>query len=152
MKDAGAACGVRRGRAQANPVVQAERSSTRRRRAARNQQSVDQNPPATRSPERRAEIGLVEGRGEVGGLGGEEKLEEVGEKKMNDCDSGARSPDKLPGGEDETSTAPLPEKVRHLYASGKDLGASCPPFVSRSHERVYEASHPGIVSAADLFG
>ncbi|RZR78118.1 hypothetical protein BHM03_00003377 [Ensete ventricosum] len=102
--------GVRRGRAQANPVVQAERSSTRRRRAARNQQSVDQNPPATRSPERRAEIGLVEGRGEVGGLGGEEKLEEVGEKKMNDCDSGARSPDKLPGGEDETSTAPLPEK------------------------------------------
>ncbi|KAJ8483560.1 hypothetical protein OPV22_016045 [Ensete ventricosum] len=54
--------------------------------------------------------GISKGRGEVGGLGGEEKLEEVGEKKMNDCDSGARSPDKLPGGEDETSTAPLPEK------------------------------------------
>lgn len=106
--------GVCRGRAQANPVVQAERPSTRRRRAARNQQPVGQNPPATRSPERRDEIGSVEGRGEVRGLGGEEKLEEVGERKMNDYDSGARSPGKLPGGEDETSTAPLPEKVRHL--------------------------------------
>lgn len=106
--------GVCRDRAQANPVVQAERPSTRRRRVARNQQPVGQNPPATRSPERREEIGLVEDRGEVRGLGGEEKLEEVGERKMNDYDSGARSPDKLPGGEDETSTAPLPEKVRHL--------------------------------------
>ncbi|CAD5179033.1 unnamed protein product [Musa acuminata subsp. malaccensis] len=31
---------------------------------------------------------------------------------MNDYDRGATSPDKLPGGEDETSTAPLPEKVQ----------------------------------------
>lgn len=103
--------GARRGRAQANPVVQAERPSTRRRRGARNQQQpVDENPPTlTRPAERREEIGLVEGRGEVGG---EENREGVGERMMNDCDSGAKSGGKLPGGEEEGSTAPLPEKVR----------------------------------------
>ncbi|RWV94763.1 hypothetical protein GW17_00042668 [Ensete ventricosum] len=103
--------GARRGRAQANPVVQAERPSTRRRRGARNQQQpVDENPPpVTRPAERREEIGLVEGRGEVGG---EENREGVGERMMNDCDSGARSGGKPPGGEEEGSTAPLPEKVR----------------------------------------
>ncbi|RRT63254.1 hypothetical protein B296_00001537 [Ensete ventricosum] len=101
--------GARRGRAQANPVVQAERPSTRRRRGARNQQQpVDENPPPlTRPAERREEIGLVEGRGEVGG---EENREGVGERMMNDCDSGARSGGKPPGGEEEGSTAPLPEK------------------------------------------
>ncbi|CAL9049742.1 casein kinase 1-like protein HD16 isoform X1 [Musa acuminata AAA Group] len=103
--------GARRGRAQANPVVQAERPSTRRRRGARNQQQpVDENPPTlTRPAERREEIGLVEGRGEVGG---EENREGVGERMMNDCDSGAKSGGKLPGGEEEGSTAPLPEKVQ----------------------------------------
>lgn len=104
--------GVRRGRAQANPVVQADRPNTRRRRAARNQHPVDENPPVTRSAERREEIRLAEGGGEVGGLVGEENLEGVGERRMDEYDSGARSADKLPGGEEEGSTAPLPEKVR----------------------------------------
>ena len=37
--------------------------------------------------------------------------EEVGEKAMDEYDSGGRSADKAPGAEDEGSTAPLPEKV-----------------------------------------
>lgn len=106
--------GVRRGRAQAKPVVQAEQPKTRRRRTARNQQLVGENPPLRRSAERAEEVGLEEGRGEVGGLAGEENQEGVGERKMNDCDSGARSADKVAGGEDEGNAALLPEKVRPL--------------------------------------
>lgn len=37
--------------------------------------------------------------------------EEVGEKAMDEYDSGGRSADKGAGAEDEGSTAPLPEKV-----------------------------------------
>ncbi|XP_074574101.1 casein kinase 1-like protein HD16 [Curcuma longa] len=111
--------GARRGRAQANPVVQAERPKTRRRRTARNQQPVGENPPAE-------EIGQVEGRGEVGGLAGEEIQEGVGERKMNDYNSGAKSADKLAGGEDEGNAAPLPEKVQvsnsPLYKVERKLG------------------------------
>ncbi|KAG6504211.1 hypothetical protein ZIOFF_036542 [Zingiber officinale] len=111
--------GARRGRAQANPVVQAEQPKTRRRRTARIQRPVGENPPAE-------EIGQVEGRGEVGGLAGEEIQEGVGERKMNDCNSGARSADKLAGGEDEGNAAPLPEKVQvsnsPLYKVERKLG------------------------------
>lgn len=106
--------GARRGRAQANPVVQAEQPKTRRRRTARNQQPVGENPPAE-------EIGQVEGRGEVGGLAGEEIQEGVGERKMNDYHSGAKSADKLAGAEDEGNAAPLPEKVRPLPDFFSDL-------------------------------
>lgn len=37
--------------------------------------------------------------------------EGVGERAMDEYDSGGRSADKGPGAEDEGSTAPLPEKV-----------------------------------------
>nr|XP_029120242.1 casein kinase 1-like protein HD16 isoform X1 [Elaeis guineensis]XP_029120244.1 casein kinase 1-like protein HD16 isoform X1 [Elaeis guineensis]XP_029120246.1 casein kinase 1-like protein HD16 isoform X1 [Elaeis guineensis]XP_029120247.1 casein kinase 1-like protein HD16 isoform X1 [Elaeis guineensis]XP_029120248.1 casein kinase 1-like protein HD16 isoform X1 [Elaeis guineensis]XP_029120249.1 casein kinase 1-like protein HD16 isoform X1 [Elaeis guineensis] len=105
--------GVRRGRAQANPIVQAERpTAARRRRVARNKAlPVDKNLVNT-SAEPREEIRLLEGGDEVGGLVGEEIKERFGERKMDDHDSGAKSADKLPGGEDEGSTAPLPEKVQ----------------------------------------
>lgn len=106
--------GGRKGQAQVNPVVQAERPKTRRRRLARNQQPVDENPPLRKSAERSEDIVLVEGRGEVGEFAGEENQEEVGVRKMNDCDSGAKSAEKLVGGEDEGNTTPLPEKVRPL--------------------------------------
>lgn len=97
---------ARRGRAQPNPIVQAERpSNTRRRRSAAARNAV------TRSLERREEIELVEGGDEVGGEENEAD-EGVGERRMDDFNSGARSADKLPGAEDEGSTAPLPEKVR----------------------------------------
>ncbi|XP_074583882.1 casein kinase 1-like protein HD16 isoform X1 [Curcuma longa] len=118
--------GARRGQAQVNPVVQAERPKTRRRRLARNQQPVDENPPLRKSAERSEDIVLVEGRGEVGEFAGEENQEEVGERKMNDCDSGAKSADKLAGGEDEGNTTPLPEKVQvsnsPLYKVERKLG------------------------------
>ncbi|OAY76608.1 Casein kinase I isoform delta-like [Ananas comosus] len=95
---------ARRGRAQPNPIVQAERpSNTRRRRAAA--------AAVTRSLERKEEIELAEGGDEVGGEENKEG-EGVGERRMDEFDSGARSADKLPGAEDEGSTAPLPEKVQ----------------------------------------
>ncbi|XP_042385456.1 casein kinase 1-like protein HD16 isoform X2 [Zingiber officinale] len=118
--------GARRGQAQVNPVIQAERPRTRRRRLARNQQPVDENPPLRKSAERSEDIVLVEGRGVVGEFAGEENQEEVGERKMNDCDSGAKSADKLAGGDDEGNTAPLPEKVQvsnsPLYKVERKLG------------------------------
>lgn len=108
---------VRRVRAQATPAVQAERPNKRRRRAARNQQPVDENPPVARSAELQEEIRLAEGGGEVGGVVGEVNLEGVGERRMDECDSGARSAEKLlPRGEDEGSAAPLPVQVRAFYA------------------------------------
>ena len=103
---------VRRGRAQATPAVQAERPNERRRRAARNQQPVDENPPVARFAEPQEEIRLAEGGGEVG----EVNVEGIGERRMDEYDSGARSADKLlPRGEDEGSAAPLPVKVRAIY-------------------------------------
>lgn len=51
------------------------------------------------------------GIGEVGGAAGGAKKEELGEKKMNDRDSGAGSNDKAHAVEEEGSTTPLPEKV-----------------------------------------
>ncbi|RWW22012.1 hypothetical protein GW17_00013810 [Ensete ventricosum] len=73
--------GVGRDRVQTNPVVQAELPSTRRRRAARTHQPADDNPLLTRSAERRKGIGLVEGRGKVGGFGREENSEESGRRR-----------------------------------------------------------------------
>ncbi|URE34038.1 CK1 includes the casein kinase 1 kinases [Musa troglodytarum] len=105
--------GVRRGRAQATPAVQAERPNKRRRRVARNQQPVNENLPVTRSAEPQDEIRLAEGGGEVGGVVGEVNLEGVGERRMDEYDSGARSADKLlPRGEEEGNAAPLPVKVQ----------------------------------------
>lgn len=104
--------GVRRGRAQANPIFQAERPTAgRRRAAARNKAPPVDKSPVNTSSEPREEIRILEGGDEVGGLVGQEIKEGVGERKMDDYDSGAKSADKLPGGEDEGSTAPLPEKV-----------------------------------------
>lgn len=57
------------------------------------------------------------GVGEVGGAAGGAKKEEIGEKKMDDHDSGAGSNDKAHAVEEEGSTAPLPEKVSSYTAS-----------------------------------
>ncbi|XP_073007038.1 casein kinase 1-like protein HD16 isoform X1 [Typha latifolia] len=94
--------GVRRGRAQANPVVQAEGPTTRRRRAARNKKTIVDEEPVIREIDVREDEGLVR----------EENREGVGERKMDDYGSGAKSGDKVLGGEDEGSTAPIPEKVK----------------------------------------
>ncbi|KAA8540363.1 hypothetical protein F0562_024718 [Nyssa sinensis] len=116
--------GVRRGRAakqqpNSNPIEgEAVATRTRRRRAAagapKNDQPIDENiaPEEARQVE---DKGLEEplgvgGGGDIGGGGA--KREEVGEKPMDDCDSGARSADKAQAGEDEGSTAPLPERVQ----------------------------------------
>ncbi|KAM0945738.1 putative protein kinase CK1-CK1-Pl family [Dioscorea sansibarensis] len=105
--------GPRRGRAQPNPVVQSERraagAARRRRPATRGRQAAEDIVVV----EPKKEVGLPEGVGEIGALGGgEENQEEVGERRMDEFDSGGKSADKLAGGEDEGSTAPLPEKVQ----------------------------------------
>ncbi|KAF3450696.1 hypothetical protein FNV43_RR06785 [Rhamnella rubrinervis] len=133
--------GVRRGRAaakqqqqQPSPIEAGEAiaTRTRRRRAAaaaavpknnnnkqqeqqlqqqQQLQVADENvavaAPAAKEEENR---GFEEAFG--GGGGGGAEKEEVGEKPMDDYDSGARSKDKINAGEDEGSTAPLPEKVQ----------------------------------------
>lgn len=45
----------------------------------------------------------------------EEEREEVGEKPMDEYDSGGKSPDKGNAADDELASAPLPEKVRTFY-------------------------------------
>ena len=115
--------GARRGRAaakqqQPNPIEVGEgiATRTRRRRAAaaaannnninnKGQRGVNENVVvAAAAKEEEEEI-----RGLEGG-GGAEK-EEVGEKQMDDFESGGKSNDKAPVGDDEESTVPLPEKV-----------------------------------------
>lgn len=119
--------GARRGRAAAkqqqpspNPieVEEAIATRTRRRRAAAaaanyknnnkqqlHQRGVDENVVLPETEVREKDnLGLEEG-------GGGAEKEEVGEKQMDDHDSGGRSNDKVHAGEDEGSTAPLPEKV-----------------------------------------
>lgn len=109
--------GVRRGRPakqQPNPE-QGERgiARTRRRRVTpkKNQQQqrlIDENIAA----EARAQVEagrILEGAGDIGGGG--EKEEGEAAKEMDDNDSGARSGDRAHGGEDEGTTAPIPEKV-----------------------------------------
>ncbi|XP_058074199.1 casein kinase 1-like protein HD16 isoform X2 [Magnolia sinica] len=139
--------GVRRGRVQQQqPIpIGGERltARTRRRRSVKNRQ--DQEPATaaaavdvnnniardfggpTRSFEAKEEARFLEGGGDFGGLDlvGEAK-EGVGEKKMEDFDSGARSAEKVPAAEDEGSTAPLPEKVQvggsPMYRIERKLG------------------------------
>ncbi|KAF7830102.1 casein kinase 1-like protein HD16 [Senna tora] len=52
--------------------------------------------------------------------------EEIGDKAMDEYDSGGRSPDKAPAAEDDGSTAPLPEKVQvggsPVYRIDRKLG------------------------------
>ncbi|KAL0441487.1 UNVERIFIED_CONTAM: Casein kinase-like protein HD16 [Sesamum radiatum] len=56
----------------------------------------------------------------------EERREEVGEKRMDDYDSGGKTPDKGNGGDDELASAPLPEKVQvggsPMYRIERKLG------------------------------
>ncbi|KAG2722855.1 hypothetical protein I3843_02G124200 [Carya illinoinensis] len=134
--------GARRGRAAAkqqqqqpspNPieVEEAIATRTRRRRAAAaaannknnnkqqlHQRGVDENVVLPETEEKE-NLGLEEG-------GGRAEKEEVGEKEMDDYDSGGRSNDKVHAGEDEGSTAPLPEKVQvggsPLYRIERKLG------------------------------
>ncbi|XP_077217988.1 casein kinase 1-like protein HD16 isoform X2 [Tasmannia lanceolata] len=63
----------------------------------------------------------------VGVIGEEKEKEKVGVKKMEDFDSGgARSAEKIPAGEDEGSTTPIPEKVQvggsPMYKIERKLG------------------------------
>uniref|UniRef100_A0A5B6ZZ22 non-specific serine/threonine protein kinase n=1 Tax=Davidia involucrata TaxID=16924 RepID=A0A5B6ZZ22_DAVIN len=124
--------GVRRGRAakqqpNPNPIEgEAIATRTRRRRAAaapKNDQPIDENIVPAAAP---AEDRVLEEPLRVGGGGGGAEREEVGEKPMDDNDSGGRSAEKVHAGEDEGSTAPLPEKVQvggsPLYRLDKKLG------------------------------
>ncbi|KAF5466539.1 hypothetical protein F2P56_016456 [Juglans regia] len=137
--------GARRGRAaakqQPNPnpaeVGEAIATRTRRRRAAaeaanntinnnkqrQHQRGADENVVVARAEEKE-KLGLEERGG--GGGGGAEEEEEIGEKQMDDCDSGGRSNEKVHAGEDEGSTAPLPEKVQvggsPMYRIDRKLG------------------------------
>ncbi|GMQ08545.1 hypothetical protein CsSME_00052221 [Camellia sinensis var. sinensis] len=119
--------GVRRGRAakqqpKSNPTEgeAAIATRTRRRRAAaKNDQAVNENVVAAAAPAAEArEVGnnrVLEEPVRVGGDIGGGGREEVGERPMDDFGSGgAKSADKALGGEDEGSTAPLPERVRLL--------------------------------------
>ena len=115
--------GARRGRAakqqpNTTPIEgEAIATRTRRRRAAeaappKNDQPVNENVVAAAAPAaeaREAENKVLE---EPLRLGGGVGREEVGEKPMDDNDNGARSAEKAHAGEDEGSTAPLPERVR----------------------------------------
>ena len=60
--------------------------------------------------------------------------EEVGEKAMDEYDSGGRSADKAPGAEDEGSTAPLPEKVVTIFWIPRPFGL----FFFLDDEKIYE--------------
>ncbi|XP_059457850.1 casein kinase 1-like protein HD16 [Corylus avellana] len=134
--------GARRGRAaakqqQPNPIGVGEgiATRTRRRRAAaaaannnnnndninnKGQRGVNENVVVAAAAKEEEE----EVRGLEGG-GGAEK-EGVGEKQMDDFESGGKSNDKAPVGEDEGSTAPLPEMVQvggsPLYRIERKLG------------------------------
>ncbi|KAG6514451.1 hypothetical protein ZIOFF_024810 [Zingiber officinale] len=122
--------GPRRGRAQLNPVPKAARGAapaTRRRGAAvRRKETGDAND--LNSPVQQEEIGLVEGEGEGEGRGDPQgnKEEGVADKRMDEFDGGGRNADKLPGAEEEGSTAPLPEKVQignsPVYILDRKLG------------------------------
>lgn len=97
--------GARRGRGQLNQIVLPEGPTTgaTRRIGLRNRNPCHEKVLT----EAKEEIVFLEGVGEVG-----EIKEEVGERKMDEFDSGAKSADKVPGAEEEGTTAPLPEKVQ----------------------------------------
>ncbi|XP_052181686.1 casein kinase 1-like protein HD16 [Diospyros lotus] len=117
--------GVRRGRAakqqpNTNAVEAGEAiaTRTRRRRAAaaapQDDQPVNVNVVAAaeaenKVPEQPLRVGAAGGG--AGGIGRGAGREEIADKPMDDYHSGGRSADKAQVGEDEGSTAPLPEKV-----------------------------------------
>ncbi|KAF8393432.1 hypothetical protein HHK36_021676 [Tetracentron sinense] len=104
--------GVRRGRAAQAIPIEGERviPRARRRRTAKNNQPIDENIVRVSVPTASLQAQEEERVVEEAGVGGDK--EEVGEKNMDDKDSGGRSIDKALGAEDEGSTAPLPEKVQ----------------------------------------
>ncbi|MQM02845.1 hypothetical protein Taro_035615 [Colocasia esculenta] len=111
--------GARRGgAAPPNQRIQAEGpaavGTARRGRIARNRRAANENK-ATGTAEANEEIKFIEERAEFlggEGKGGREDKEGVGERKMVDNDSGARSAEKPPGAEDEGNTTPVPDKVQ----------------------------------------
>ncbi|KAJ4954034.1 hypothetical protein NE237_030866 [Protea cynaroides] len=127
--------GVRRGRAAQKNPIDGEWliAKTGRRRTGKNKQPIDENivkssVPTTSQQAEEEERILAEGgvgRGIAADFGGLVK-EAVGEKQMDDNVSGARSADKVPGAEDEGSTAPLPVKVQvgnsPVYRTERKLG------------------------------
>ncbi|XP_004141661.1 casein kinase 1-like protein HD16 isoform X2 [Cucumis sativus] len=99
------------------------------------------------------------GIGEVGGAAGGAKKEELGDKKMNDRDSGAGSNDKAHAVEEEGSTTPLPEKIQvggsPLYRIDRKLGKGGfgQVYVGRRASTVNtnERTGPGAVEVALKF-
>ncbi|CAK9310676.1 unnamed protein product [Citrullus colocynthis] len=99
------------------------------------------------------------GIGEVGDAAGGAKKEEIGEKKMNDRDSGAGSNDKAHAVEEEGSTTPLPEKIQvggsPLYRIDRKLGKGGfgQVYVGRRASTVNtnERTGPGAVEVALKF-
>ncbi|CAK9158837.1 unnamed protein product [Ilex paraguariensis] len=85
--------------------------------------------------------------------------EEVGEKEMDEYDSGGRSGDKGVGAEDEGSTAPLPEKVQvggsPMYRIERKLGKGGfgQVYVGRrtNPSNPHERTGPGAVEVALKF-
>ncbi|KAJ6830957.1 casein kinase 1-like protein HD16 isoform X1 [Iris pallida] len=131
--------GARRGRANPNPDPVAPPERPRRRAAAaRNRRTAaalaaaegkEEDLIANAGGEEEAaaageEVRLLEGGGEIGG--GREDEEGIGERRMDDYDSGGKSAGKLAGGEEEGGAAPLPEKVQvggsPLYKIERKLG------------------------------
>ncbi|KAK4269324.1 hypothetical protein QN277_022495 [Acacia crassicarpa] len=174
--------GVRRGRAAAKKQQQQEQPSplieegeaiatrTRGRRAAaaaaadpkankqQKQEVVDEKVAV---PVKEDEIkGLNEGVRVGEAVAGGAEREEVGEKQMDDYDSGGgRSNDKGNAGEDEGSTAPLPEKVQvggsPMYKIDRKLGKGGfgQVYVGRriSGVNMNERAGPGAVEVALKF-
>lgn len=128
--------GARRGRANPNPNPTAQprnrRGAVRNRRgaaaAAASPVVADENRAVNGqelNPEAEGLV-LVEGAEDNNGNNNnniDNHEEGVGERRMDEFDSGGKSPDKVPGAEDE-SLAPLPEKVSiFLLNGGRDCGA-----------------------------
>ncbi|XP_028778932.1 casein kinase 1-like protein HD16 [Neltuma alba] len=172
--------GVRRGRAaakkqqqqQPNPLIEEGEAIATRTRGRRAAAAAAAEPKANKQhkqvvvdekvavPVKEDEIkGLNEAvRAGEAAAGGAER-EEVGEKQMDDYDSGARSNDKGNAGEDEGSTAPLPEKVQvggsPMYKIERKLGKGGfgQVYVGRriSGVNMNERTGPGAVEVALKF-
>ncbi|XP_054781385.1 casein kinase 1-like protein HD16 [Prosopis cineraria] len=172
--------GVRRGRAAAkkqqqqqdSPLIgegEAIATRTRGRRAAA---AAAAEPKANKQQKQVVvdeKVAVPVKEGEIKGLddgvrvgeaaAGGAQREEVGEKQMDDYDSGARSNDKGNAGEDEGSTAPLPEKVQvggsPVYKIERKLGKGGfgQVYVGRriSGVNMNERTGPGAVEVALKF-
>ncbi|KAK7255447.1 hypothetical protein RIF29_28857 [Crotalaria pallida] len=118
---------TRRRRAAAAAAAVVPKDNNKQEQKQQKQQAVVNEKVAVPEKEKEAEE-EEEARagGGQGGGGAADKKVEVGEKQMDDVDSGARSQDKANAGEDDGNAAPLPEKVQvggsPLYKLERKLG------------------------------